>query len=422
MLSTMRDVIAIALAALACVLGAASTSGAQATSPILIDRHMTVGAGATVMATFGDAVARAGDAVVPHRLFAESGVPRRTANFLFRMVKLIDVDLPQEQLLMVVNHEVFGHGARLRERFDGSISYQIGAPFPFGDGGGSTSFELTREPTTPEWLAISAAGMEVDGVTAGLIAHRAFLDGRMRSRDAIRYFGSELDTVSYVLSTGDFPEEPGHDVSDFLLTYNMAARSAGAPELTASTLRREVVVALANPMLGYALFGIGRYVWNGETDVPVPTLSIGGVRYLPYLRYRLTSFGTEWAVINELGGRIPPVQIEARVGRSLNGSPFGLGIRREGVTTLRQWRIDGGVELWRQPPFEGDSAEPLAEPLRWGTLVRGRAERPMSRAWFGDTPITLIVDLAFKTQGFVAGEPLGSGIVARAGIGIPFRH
>ena len=418
----MRDVVAVSLAALVCILGIPATSVAQNASPILIDRHMTVGAGATVMATFGDAVARAEDAVVPHRLFAENGVPRRTANFLFRVVKLIDVDIPQEQLLMVVNHEVFGHGARLRERFDGSISYQIEAPFPFGDGGGSTSFELTREPTTPEWLAISAAGMEVDGVAAGLLAHRAFLEGRMRSRDAIRYFESELDTLSYVLSTGDQPEEPGHDVSDFLLTYNMAARSVGAPELTASTLRREVIGALANPMLGYALFGIGRYVWNGDTDVPVPALDIGGVRYLPYLRYRLTSFGTEWAVINELGGRVRPLQIEARFGRSLNASPFGFGVRSERVTTLHQWRIDGGLEVWRQPPLEGDSLEPLADPLRWGTLVRGRAERPLSRAWFGNTPLTFIVDLAFKTQGFVAGEPLGSGIVARAGIGIPFRH
>jgi hypothetical protein len=404
------------------VLGAASISGAQDTSPILIDRHMTVGAGATVVATLADAVARAEDSFVPHRLFAENGVPRRTANLLFRVVKLFDVDAPQEQLLMVVNHEVFGHGARLRERFDGSISYQFDAPTPFGDGGGSTSFELDREPTTAEWLAISAAGMEVDGVAAGLIAHRAFLDGRMRSRDAIRYYIAELDTLGYVLSTGDLPEEPGQDVSDFLQTYNMAARSVGAPELTARTLRHEVLVALANPMLGYALVGIGRYVWNGDTDVPAPALNIGGVRYLPYLRYRLTSFGTEWAVINELGGRLPPLQIEARFGRSLNGSPFGIGVRRERVTTFHEWRVDGGVELWRQPRSKADSLEPLAEALRWGTLLRGRAEHPLSRAWFGDRPLTFIVDLAFKTQGFVAGEPLGSGVVARAGIGIPLRR
>jgi len=38
------------------------------------------------------------------------------------------------------------------------------------------------------------------------------------------------------------------------------------------------------------------------------------------------------------------------------------------------------------------------------------------------TPLTVIDDLSLKTQGFVAGEPIGSGLVARAGLGIPLRR
>jgi hypothetical protein len=417
-----RNRVVIAFVALACALGLPPRCDAQGTSPIMVDRHMTVGAGATVVATFGEIAARGEDAFVPHRLFGEQGVSKRSTNVLYRLLKLTYFDLPQENVILVVNHEVFGHGARLRERFNGSISYEIDVPAPYGDGGGSTSFSLDREPSTAEWLAISAGGMEVDGVSAGLIAHRAFLDGRMRARDAMRYFASELDTVSYVLGTGDYTEEPGHDVFGFLQNYNEAAAFAGAPQLTAATLRREVIISFANPMLGYAIFGMGRYIWNGETDVPVPVLRIAGVRYLPYVRYRLTPFGTEWAVINELAGRIPPLQIEARFGRSPGATPFGFGVRRENLTTVREWRIDASGDFWRQPPIDGDSFESVTGALRWGAEIRGRAERPLSRAWFGDAPITVIVDLALKTQGFVAGEPLGPGLVARVGIGIPLRR
>jgi hypothetical protein len=39
----------------------------------------------------------------------------------------------------------------------------------------------------------------------------------------------------------------------------------------------------------------------------------------------------------------------------------------------------------------------------------------------GDRPLSLIVDVGLKTQGFVAGEPMGAGLVARAGVGIPWR-
>jgi hypothetical protein len=136
---------------------------------------MTVGAGATVIATFGNLIARGENALIPDRLFGETGVPKRTVNALYRTARLVLLDLPQENWLMVANHEIFGHGARLRERFDASISYHIDAPFPLGHGGGSTSFGLDREPTTAEWLAVSAAGMEVNAVSAGLIAHRGRL-------------------------------------------------------------------------------------------------------------------------------------------------------------------------------------------------------------------------------------------------------
>src|SRR5688572_24280502 len=110
---------------------------AQNGSPVLIDRTLTVGAGATVSAALGEAIARGEDAVVPARLFRDQGVARRAANITYRIGKLVFFDLPQEEVLIVVNHEVMGHGARLRERFDGPIGYTIDPPAPYGSGGGS---------------------------------------------------------------------------------------------------------------------------------------------------------------------------------------------------------------------------------------------------------------------------------------------
>ena len=40
------------------------------------------------------------------------------------------LDMPQDHLLMVVAHEVFGHGARFRELGDGRIRYGFDAPHP----------------------------------------------------------------------------------------------------------------------------------------------------------------------------------------------------------------------------------------------------------------------------------------------------
>ena len=389
---------------------------------VLFDRDLTVGAGATVTAAVGDAVARAEEAIVPVRLFSDHGVAKRAVNVTYRVVKLLFFDIPQEQWLIVANHEVMGHGARLRERFDGSIRYSIDAPAPYGRGGGTTFFQFDRQPTAAELLAVAAAGMEADAVAARIAAERAFARGHMRPRDAIRYLGFELDTLTYVLSTGDDldDEARGHDVAQFLRTYNEIARDAGTRPLTARAVRREVLASLANPMVGLAAYGLGRYLWNGATDVRVPALSIGGVRYLPLVRYQLAPYGTEYAVANHLSGARWPTRIDVRVGRAPGARPWGVGVERREIATWRSWRLDAGVDVFRQPGIAGRT-EPALQRTRVGFDVRGRAEREFFPVFFSEQRATVIIDVGAKTSGFVPGEPLGGGLVARVGMGFPLK-
>ena len=395
---------------------------ADQTTPVLVDADMTAGAGATVIVALGAAVSRAEDTVVPDRLFVERGWKRRTTNVGYRALKFWYFDVPQEELLLVVNHEVFGHGARLRELFDGRIGYRIDVPTPYGPGGGATFFNFDREPTYEDLLAVSAGGMEANGVAAGLMSHRAFLDRRMRPRDALRYLGFELDIVTYVLRTGDGSESPGHDVFSFLQTYNEQADLAGAPSLTAQTLRREVLLGLANPMLGYAIFGIGRYLWNGATDVAVPAWSIAGVRYLPMMRYRLTPYGTRVGA-RERACRTRPAHADRNpAGRAVEATPWGIGVRLDQLMTGRSWRSNLRVDLWRQPRIpESASETPESTAVELGGAVIGRIERDLGRLWFGAEPATLVVDVGVKTNGFLPGERLQAGAVLRAGVGLPLR-
>jgi hypothetical protein len=186
---------------------------------------------------------------------------------------------------------------------------------------------LDHPPSPHEQLAIHAGGMEANGVAGDLLASRALSRGGMTARDAMRYLEFELDTLSYVLST-DEEEEPGHDVFDFLTLYNELAAATETRTLGLRTLKRESLVSLANPMLAYAAWGIGRYLATGGTSVGVPMLTIGSVRYLPLVRYRLTPLGTEWAIVNELGGSIRPTQVEVRAGRSLAAHPWGVSVRQ----------------------------------------------------------------------------------------------
>jgi hypothetical protein len=407
------------LAVLAILASTAGAARAQENAVLLVDGGMTVGAGAPLIAATGDMLTRAERTLVPDRILAERGPARRTTNVAYRVAKLFFLDLPQEDLLTVVNHEVMGHGARLRERFDATISYSLPAPAPYGIGGGGTSFSFDRPPTRAELLAISAAGMEADAVAARVVAERAFADGKLSFNAALRYLSVELDTLYYVSSTSDAieTESAGHDVALFLRIYNDAAAAAGSAALTPKTLRREVLASLANPMVGIAAYAIGRYLWTGERDVPVPALSIGGVRYLPLVRYQLAPYGTEWAVMNYFSGARWPTHVEVRVGRAPGVRPWGIGVERRNVATIRSWRVDIGAEIWRQPDVANRDDAP-GRRLETGLQVRSRAEHPLP-VQFGTRRPTIVIDVGLKTAGFVPGQPLGSGVVLRAGIGIP---
>jgi hypothetical protein len=410
---------AVALAAALCA-AAVSSAAAQVTSPALFDPDLTVGAGATLITTAGAALARAEDPVIPHRLFGELGGLRRSANITYRLLKLSSFDWPQEHVLLVFNHEVYGHGGRLRELFDGPIEYRFSPPPPYGSGAASTSFVFDSEPTANELLAVHAGGMEADGVAAALMAHQAFSRQRIRPRDALRYLFFEFDTMTYVWSTNRAGENSGHDVTAFLDTYNDLATLTASSPLTVRTLRREALAGLANPMLAYAVAAVGWYVATGAPELTVPSLSIGGVRYLPMVRYWLTPYGSEWSLVNELGGRIRPTTIELRVGRAPQATPWGIGVRQRGLASWRKWSADASLQVWHQPRLALAPGEQPTTDARAGMLVRASLERPLIPVWFSDQRATLIADAIVKTDGFVPGEPLEGGIVLRGGFGLPF--
>jgi hypothetical protein len=259
--------------------------------------------------------------------------------------------------------------------------------------------------------------MEADAVAARLIADRAFDRQRFHPREALRYLVTELDTLDYILGTGDEPEEPGHDVSAFLELYNEVAGFADAPRLTPRTLRREVLFSLANPMLGYAAYAIGHWVWNGAATSPVPTLSFGGVRYLPMARYRLAPYGPEFSLDNELSGQFQPTSIELRIGRAAGSRPWGLTVRQRQFMEWRGYALDLEAGVWRQPRLTLNASDTLTTDTTGGVHARLRIERPLSAWRFGGRTISIVIDLGVKSSGYVPGEPLGGAIVIRGGAG-----
>ncbi len=390
---------------LALALPGASICAAQSPATTLFDHDMSPAAGASATVTIGRTVARTEDAFVPLRLFADRDLLRRSSNAGYRLAKLTLFDGPQENWLRVANHEIFGHGGRLRELFSGRIAYALPAPPPYGRGGGATAFGFGRDPTVEEVLAVTVGGMEANRMMARILTQDALTAGRWHYRDSLRYVYAEVDTIHYILGTSDNGEEAGNDVGDFLLVYNDAAAPVGEKTLTARTLRRRVLAGFANPMLAYSFYStFVSYVWRGHADAPTPMLHLGATRYLPLARFQLTPFGTEWVIDNAFVRNGRYLDASIRAGHTIGARTWGVGVEATRLAEWNRWTFDGDVNLWRQPEWGGDVS-----------ATAHRRVRDLNRI---HQALSLVVQGGYKTNGFLAGERIHQGGTLRIGVSL----
>ena len=396
--ATILWLICVALC-LFCTKEAAAQPAAPPPTPVLIDRWMSPGAGATVTNGVARLVAGGEEQFVPLRLFEDEGKLRHAANATYRLFKFALFDEPQENWFRVANHELFGHGGRIRELFDGRISYQLPAPPPYGRGGGATFFEFDRVPTVEEVLAVTVGGMESNYLVARALAQDAMTAGTWNYRDALRYLYTEYDTIHYIRSVGPI-EEAGHDVGDFIRIYNGVATEAGEDTISSSELRRNVLVSFANPLIAYSYYSsFVSYVWQGRTTAPVPMIHLGATRYLPMMRFHLTSFGPEFVLDNAFvrNGRF----IDATVtwGQTVGSRTWSLGGLGTRLVSGKDWTIGGAGRVWHRPDWGGQFAV---------TASRQLAAR-------GAHAFAFVAEGGFKTDGFAPGDRLHQGAFLRIG-------
>jgi hypothetical protein len=136
-------------------------------------------------------------------------------------------------------------------------------------------------------------------------------------------------------------------------------------------------------------------VWSGHAESPVPMIPIGATRYLPMVRFQLTSFGTEWVIDNAFvrNGRF--IDATIRAGQTIGARTWGVGLQSTRVAVWKQWTFDGEGHLWRQP--------------EWGGEATGTARRRLRSG------LSIVAQGGYKTNGFLAGERIHQGAILRIG-------
>ena len=344
---------------------------AQVRYAIVFDTYMSPSAGAEDLLTIQYLLASAEDRWLPRKIGQERSRAAFALGLLYRTGKFMAIDMPQDHLIMVVAHEVFGHGARFRELGNGRIGYGFDAPIPYGSGDAFTSFR-GQFPISPlAGLNVSASGIEAQHVLADAITANAVQRGRIHYREAWLYFESRITGMTYIL-TARPRSKAGHDVADYLRQFDEACTRPCTP-VTRRYVQRGALFALADPLLFYSIYGFaGSYIGGGRTTGPVPVIPVGGIRVLPSLGFALAPYGTEWTVRGA-------IQSERR---AKSGKPgvTGLTLRvgNTGANHVGTRRARGGCRA-TQRPQRRCGGRPVATTTRAGRQdLRSAADRRRS--------------------------------------------
>lgn len=305
--------------------------------------------------------------------------------------------------LMVVQHEIFGHGYRAREYHFKPISYEIG----IGWGSTGFSYEDFYSLSMPRRAALSAAGMEANAILSQEIRRGWMQNNVVDRREAILYLLTDLDQSEYILGTEDESTSPSNDVNGYVQDVNTWY---GDSSLSKGKLRTYAIVDFLDPSLIMSFFSVGRYLVEGDPSVAMEMFDFGNYRYNFCGRLLLAPYGPEFQLQNYLS--TPTLQFwqaNVRYGNNSGVQSYGLDILTDKIWVYENWNFGNKFYIWRQPMFlQYNSGVDVPSRIGAAEFVNVRYKVHKNFAGYAE--------FGYKTAGYIQGIPLGNNWVWRFGV------
>lgn len=344
----------------------------------------------------------------------------------WRLTELYMAWLPINYLATVAQHEVFGHGYRIRDISRGRVKvagYSFNPPPPYGEGGAATGYDIGSDLATTEETSIAMGGVESTAILAIETKFKWLEANRIDPRQTVMYLLCQHDLNLYIGSLKILDEdEDGHDIKMYIRSLNHTYTNHS---ISGARLRSLSWINLGDPFTFYAIYAWLHYVMSGkETRIPmIPVYSWG---YLPNIRLGLTPFGPEVWVENYLLQGDSPLYFYIKGGNHSENNYWGAGFYVPKMWEISKWIIGCRLDFWRQPKLLLQPGNVLfpdidlsAKPNPNDPLYPYSEQHAMRVGWGGSMIFGyhgrngFEVELGYKSQGFLPGYALRASPTAR---------
>lgn len=335
-------------------------------------------------------------------------------NTFYRFSKTVIIDLTRDNFLRVFQHEVFGHGARFREYGFRRNSYYVGFP----NGGGFASFgdpPENRIKSFEEELMIRLGGMESTALLSNKIRDNWMQSGMLDLGEAYFYASSFLGMNNYIRITNENLATLSNDVYNYYRTINRLNNiGLNETDFTIDFLKKRAVINYLNPLPYFALYSLIKdYIILGKEEIKLPTIPLGRFNYLPLIRMGFTPFGTEILFENFIRTDKSLTTVYFRKGDNKFHDFYGFGIKKTNIIKKDRLKIDGELDVWKQPEMTlgGEELQTVKEEigaaLKIGLGIK-LFDEPNGSYFYGT--------FGYKSAGHLHGEFLRGGTFTRIGL------
>ena len=389
---------------------------------IVYDPGLTMRSGAENIVTVHGGLAWVEDRFIKTRWFSEKELLGKSAGIVCRFAKYALIDVPVDYFVPVFVHEYFGHGARYREFGIENVHYGFDWPPPYGPDGGEASASIGPGIISMQELtAILAGGIEAHSTIMNQMWSLRWTAKReITYREASAFFWSWQIMFEYVQDTEDALATvvDDNDISVYVRLLNEHAGYTNPDSLLMDIkyLKNRTLISFANPYLYYSLYAMLKtYLWDGSISTGFPMLNIGGIEYLPSFRIGWAPFGLEYHMENFMRVKSRVFLVDLRIGdQTFYQSWGGVGLLVKNFYETNRFSFDVRLDVWKQPEIE------LGDPriYKGGGLGGGFSLRSHYNFGGSQNPIAAIIELGYKSPGFLEGYVLDSSPIIMFGIAV----
>lgn len=336
--------------------------------------------------------------------------------------------IPVNASCVVTQHEVFGHGYRIRDlghKYAKVKSYEM---YVFG---GMTSFQPTNRLTTSQTITIDIAGLEADAILANRIKLKWLNDNQIDGRQSTLYLLSSLSLTGYAFSVKKKPKQEsfsGNDISDYLFNINITYSGS---YLSLNKTKYMSLINFIDPFFVYTFLSSAAYN-KFLSPISIPMIKMGSVEYLPSIRLALSPFGLQGYFENFFLIHSIPTYLYFKWGKNGANGYYGIGIENQKVFHWKSGSLGFRMDLWRQPNVlfqqgvlslqeiadlpQGDPVPQLYPMSVLTAQSLGAAFSLIGNFTAAKWPIRVFMELGYKTKGYLPGEALRESPIARGGL------